>query len=347
MPIPAAWQRLVAHRNYRLYFASSTIGAFASTVQFLAHGWLVLSIAPGGAAVASYLGTQFAVKVLLAVPSGVLADRFPRRSIYAWMRVLSGVASLAGAGAVFSPTPLLTALSAAAIASAAYALDLPAHRALMCEVQPREQLERGLSLGSSGFHVAALLAPVAAFPLSATWGPSMPLLLSSLGFFVAAIPAFAITQGGEPRRGVEHPARDAWDALRFIASSPLVILPLALSSLPPVLGKVLQIALPAASGHEGDGSFGLVLAATELGAISAGLLMAGVDWRFSPWMPPLSAAAYCACIIAVGIAIPQGGVAMAAALFLSGCTKTALIASSVLGIQHYTPREMHGRLMTI
>jgi hypothetical protein len=137
------------------------------------------------------------------------------------------------------------------------------------------------------------------------------------------------------------------EALRFVLASPAVLLPMSLSAVPPVMGKIVQIALPAASGHEGDGSFGLVLAATELGAISAGLLMARVDWRFKPSLPPLTAVAYTLAIAAVCSMTLFGGLALACALFLAGCTKTALVSTAVAGIHHYAPQRMRGRLMTI
>ena len=318
-------------------------------MQFLGHGWLLLAIAPGAMAVVAYMGTQLAVKAVLAVPAGILADRWPRTSMYAWMRVLAGIASIVGAAALASPAPMIVALAAAAVASAAHALDLPAHRSLMCDVQPREQLERGLSLGSSGFHVAALLAPIVAFPLSAYWGPQVALLLSAAVFFVAAIPAFSIREEAGTRAPERRAAgaADALEAVRFVLASPAILLPMSLSAIPPVIGKIVQVALPAASGHEGDGSFGLVLAATEAGAICAGLLMAGVTWRFNPSLPPMAAAAYALAIVAVCGFTPFGGLALAAALFVVGCSKTALVSTAVAGLHHYAPRQMRGRLMTI
>jgi MFS family permease len=340
-------RHLLSHRHYRLYFASSTIGAFASSAQFLALGWLIVAIAPDGPAVIAYLAVQLVAKLLLAVPAGIVADRLPRASIYAWMRVASGLASLVGAAALLSSSPMTIALVAAAMAAAAHAFDLPAHRALQCEVQPRALLERGLSFGSSGFHVAALLAPVVTFPLWVSAGSALPLLLSAIAFFAAAVPAFGIGVAPVVRSERGHAGRDVRDALRFLVASPAVLALLVISVLPPVMGKVLSIALPATSGNEGEGSFGLVLAATEFGAICAALLMTGVTWRFRPWIPPASALMYGGCIAAACIVMPVGAVALGAALFLAGCAKTMLTSSAVAGIGNYTPHEMRGRLMTI
>ena len=305
-------------------------------------------MAPAGPALFLYFGVQFATKSLLAVPAGVVADRLPRASIYAWMRAVSGVASLVALLAFVAPFPLLFVLIAAALASGAHAFDLPAHRALQCEVQPQEHLERGLSFGSTGFHVAALLAPIVAFPLWTAFGPTMPLLISAVAFFVASVPAFGITPAPVERtERAQHAGRDIGDALRFVTGAPVVVALLLVSVVPPLAGKVLAITLPSASGHEGDASFGLVLAATEFGAISAALLMTTVTWRFSLWLPPASAVLYAAAIAAACVVMPLGAVAIGAGLFIAGCAKTMLMTSAVAGISHHTPREIRGRLMTI
>ena len=56
----AGVRHLFSFREYRLYFASSTIGAFASAAQFLALGWLAVAVAPAGPALVMYFAAQFA-----------------------------------------------------------------------------------------------------------------------------------------------------------------------------------------------------------------------------------------------------------------------------------------------
>ncbi len=345
--LPAGYRQLLSCRPYRLYFASSTLGAFASAVQFLAQGWLIVALAPGATALIAYLVVRLGVKALLAVPAGLIADRVPRSQIYAWMRVLAGVSSLVAVGALFSPYPVVVALVATAIAAAAHAFDLPAHRALQGEVQPPEQLERGLSFGSGGFHIASLLAPIIAFPLASWAGAGAPLMLSALVFFAAAAPAFAIT----PTKLIRLPARahqDVSSALRYLAGTPAVIALLLATTLPSLVDKAVVIALPSASSAGDHSAFGLVLAAPELGAITIGFVMAALNWRFAPWIPIVSAGGYAAGVTAASFAGLAVGIEMIAiALFLAGCAKTTLITSSFAGIQRLVPAEMRGRIMTI
>jgi len=345
--LPQGSGELLAIPSYRRYVASSTLGAFASTVQFLAQGWLLLTIAPGGWALVAFLAVRLGVKSVFALPAGVLADRLPRARLYAWMRVASAAGSAISACALLTPEPLLVALAGAAVAAASHALDLPAHRALQGEVQPEPLLERGLALGTSGHHAASLAAPVVAFPLAASLGAGAPLALSGVVFAIAAVPAFRIVPAATrvARTRAHH---DIAAALRFVAGAPIVIALLLAMTLPSVVDKAVAVALPSQAGAEGEGSFGLVLAAPELGGIAVGFVLAALRWQFTPWIPLFSAGAYALTITAASIAaVVIGFELIALALFIGGCAKTTLITSALAGIQRHVPAEMRGRIMTI
>jgi len=348
LPRWAGYRALLSFRPYRLYFASSTLGAFASAVQFLAQGWLMVEIGPAAWALTVFLFVRIGVKSLLAVPAGLLADRVPRSTLYAWMRVASAVGSVVTAAALISPAPLAVAMLGAAIAAASHAIDLPAHRALMGEVQPREYLERGLSCGTGGFHIASLLAPVVALPLAAALGAPVPLLLSAVFFGAAAVPAFLIPST-PCQRAPARAAHDVSAAVRFLVRTPLVVALSLAITLPAVVDKAVAIMLPSHSGgDEHAQAMGLVLAAPELGAIAVGFLLAAVKWQFAPWITLLNPGAYATGIATaslVGVAV--GIESIAVALFLAGCAKTTLITSALAGMQRHVPEHLRGRIMTI
>ncbi|MEX0749709.1 MAG: MFS transporter [Dehalococcoidia bacterium] len=347
MPRGAGYRALLSFRSYRLYFASSTLGAFASAVQFLAQGWLMVEIGPAAWTLTVFLVVRIGVKSLLAVPAGLLADRIPRSTLYAWMRVASGVASIVTALALVSPAPLAVAIAGAVIAAAAHAIDLPAHRALMGQVQPDEYLERGLAFGTGGFHIASLLAPIAALPLAAAFGAPLPLVLSGAMFAASAVPAFLIP----PTRCARDSSRATHDvsaALRFLAQTPIVVALSLAITLPSVIDKAVVVMLPSHSGDQHAQTMGFVLAAPELGAIAIGFLLAAVRWQFAPWITLVSAAAYATGIATASFAgVAVGIEAIAVALFLAGCAKTTLITSALAGLQRHVPDHMRGRIMTI
>jgi MFS family permease len=328
-----------------MYLASSTLGVFGSLVDFLAMGWLIVTLGANAWALAAFLLLRLGTKFAAAVPAGLLADRRPRATIYAWMRVVSGCAALLGAAAAWQGL-LPLALAAAAISALSHALDLPAHRALQGEVQPEHQLERGISAANGGSHAAALLAPIVALPLGGAFGMTVPLLLAAAAFFVSA--AFAFRIPARPiARIASHARHDVASALRFVWGAPIVIGLLLATALPPTIDKTITILMPSASGHDGGG-FGLVLAAPEMGAIVLGVVLATVPWRFSPWMPLVSAGMYTGGVVASSLAgLTLGMEMIAVALFLTGCAKTALVSSALAGIQRHVPHEMRGRIMTV
>jgi MFS family permease len=348
-PLAGGYRQLLSHRPYRLYFASSGLGAFASAVQFLAIGWLAVATGPSGWALGIFLAVRLGVKALMTIPAGLLADRYPRASIYASMRIVSGSASLVAAVALFTPAPFAFAIAAATLAAISHALDLPAHRALMGEVQPREQLERGLSFGSGGFHAAAMSAPIVAFPLAASVGVTLPLLLSAAAFFLAALPAFALIpltrQAPSPRTSKD--SRGLSSAIRYLAGTPLVLALVLATTVPSIVDKAVIVALPSTAGNGDHSSLGFVMAAPELGAITFGFVLAAMNWRFAPWIPFVSAGGYAAGVVAASLAGFAVGVEMiAVALFLAGCAKTSLITSALAGMQRHIPAEMRGRIMS-
>jgi MFS family permease len=348
VPRWAGYRALLSIRSYRLYFASSTLGAFASAVQFLAQGWLMVELGPAAWALTAFLVVRIGVKSLLAVPAGLLADRVPRSTLYAWMRVGSAGGSIISAAALVSPEPMLVALLGAGVAAASHAIDLPAHRALQGQVQPDEYLERGLSFGTGGFHIASLAAPIVAFPLAAGLGAPVPLLVSAAAFALAALPAFLIApiRCTRERMPASH---DLSTALRYVWQTPIVVALLLAVSLPSIADKAVAIMLPSVSGTDDNAqAMGLVLAAPELGAIAIGFVLAAVRWQFAPWITALSAGAYATGIATASVVGLAAGVeAIAIALFLAGCAKTTLITSALAGIQRHVPEHMRGRIMTI
>jgi hypothetical protein len=264
------------------------------------------------------------------------------------MRTLSAVGSVVSAAALLTPAPMLVAVAGVAIASAAHAIDLPAHRTLQGEVQPDEYLERGLSFGTGGFHVASLLAPIAAFPLAATVGAPITLLVSAAIFVAASVPAFLLPRTPCARAGMNVP-RDVAASLRFVRRTPLVLALLFATTLPSMIDKAVAITLPSQAGAADHAHvMGLLLAAPELGAIAVGFLLAAVQWRFAPWITLLSACAYATGIATATLAgLTVGVEAVALALFIAGCAKTTLITSALAGMQRHVPEHMRGRIMTI
>src|SRR6059058_1068362 len=136
-------------RDFGLLWLALLAMTFASQMIQVAVGWQVYDIHRSAFDLGLIGLLEFAPLPLLALPAGQLADRVPRRLVFAVSLVLEAavaasllVVSLAGARALW---PFLALAAAGGVAGAVGA---PAARALPPTLVPLELLGSGLALRS-------------------------------------------------------------------------------------------------------------------------------------------------------------------------------------------------------
>ncbi|MGH3423364.1 MAG: MFS transporter, partial [Nocardioidaceae bacterium] len=73
--------RALAVRNYRIYAVGALISNIGTWMQRVAQDWLVLQLTGSGTALGITTGLQLLPALLLSPYAGVLADRFPKRTV--------------------------------------------------------------------------------------------------------------------------------------------------------------------------------------------------------------------------------------------------------------------------
>ena len=88
--------RALRIRNYRLYATGALVSNIGTWMQRVAQDWLVLTSSPASAGVALGIttGLQFLPMLLLAPFAGVIADRYPKRTVLMSPRRPSGLPAL-------------------------------------------------------------------------------------------------------------------------------------------------------------------------------------------------------------------------------------------------------------
>ena len=147
-------------RDFRLLVAAVLGMGFASQMIVVAIGWQVYAINRSAMDLALIGLAEFLPLPLLALPAGQLADRLPRRVVFAFSIVLdAGVAvcllfvTLAGARQLWP----FFGLAAASGVSAA--VGTPAARAMPPALVPTELLSSALALRSIATRVGAIVGP--------------------------------------------------------------------------------------------------------------------------------------------------------------------------------------------
>ncbi|MCG7209023.1 MFS transporter [Streptomyces arenae] len=273
----SAWAPMAAPVFRALWIAQfvSNVGTWMQTVG---AQWLLLG---HGATLVTLVQTASSLPVvLLALPSGVLADRFDRRRLliaaqFAMSAVATVLAVLAfadalGPGALLALTFLL---------GCGTALMGPAWQAIQPELVPREQLGEASALGAVNMNLARAIGPAAGGVLVAAAGAGWTFAFNAVSFLGIVLvlllwkrPAGPPVPAGRRESFVTAlyaGRRYVWNApgVRRVLLRTALFIPGAAavwSLLPLVAGESL---------HLGSGGYGLLLAAVGVGAVSGAFLL--------------------------------------------------------------------------
>ncbi|GAA2538170.1 MFS transporter [Winogradskya consettensis] len=272
-------------------FRGLWIGVLASNVgtwmQTVGASWRLVA-EPDAATWVSLVQTATMLPVLLlALPSGTLADTFDRRRLLLGVQVaLFAVATTLTllTAADLMPPPLLLVFTF--LLGVGQALTLPTWQAVIPEVVPRDELASASALGAVNTNLARSAGPAVAGLLVAHAGVPVVFGLNALSFAVFAL---ALLRWRRPKQGGGGQAERFGPALRaggrYVRYSPVVrriLLRVVLFVLP---GSVVWGLVPLVADqqlHMGSRGYGVLLAALGVGAILGALLMPRIREKVPP-----------------------------------------------------------------
>jgi MFS family permease len=156
--------RALEIHNYRLFFIASVVTNTGAWMQRVAQDWLVVNdLAAGGVALGITTGLQFLPFLLVTPFAGVLADRFPKRSLLVITQSVMALSSLVLGLLVMTGTAQLWHVYALALLTGIGAsVDNPARQAFVSEMVGRDTLPNAVALNSTTFHGARIVGPALA-----------------------------------------------------------------------------------------------------------------------------------------------------------------------------------------
>ncbi|WP_259471697.1 MFS transporter [Streptomyces shenzhenensis] len=275
-PAPAAtdspWAPLAA-RLFRALWIAQLVSNTGSWMQTVGAQWLLVG---DGAALVTLVQTASSLPVvLLALPSGVLADRFDRRSVllaaqFAMLAVSAVLAVLAFTDAL-SPTALLVLTF---LLGCGTALMGPAWQAIQPELVERRQLGQAAALGAVNMNLARAVGPALGGAVVAAAGAGWVFAFNAVSYLgIAAVLAVwrrpsadaAPAAVNEGMLAALHAGRRyVWNAsgVRRVLLRTLLFIP---------GGAALWALLPLTASSSlglGSGGYGLLLAAVGVGAVA-------------------------------------------------------------------------------
>ena len=335
-------------RDFRIFWLGQLVSVTGTWMQTVAQGWLILLLT-GSPFVLGLAAAARSIPVLiLVVPAGVVADRFDRRKVILATSIVGMLASLLlGVLTIIDRIDVPLVLGIAAVLGVTNAFEMPARQSYVSELIGKRHLANAIALNSLLFNSARVVGPALAGILVALVGPGWAFTLNGLSYLPVIAGLLLIGAVHVPRLGVG--ARTALpEIVGYLRSEPRVATLLGLLAAQTIFASGHLILGPSLARDLGQGAEGLgvLLAATGVGAIVAGLRMAATSERRSRWRVLLLSGVVLAAGL-IGVGLTRSYPITLLCFAVTGWGMVTMNASSNTIIQTIVPDRLRGRIMSL
>ena len=321
---------------------------FAMTMASVAIGWQVYSVRENPLDLGLVGLAEFLPLLLLALPAGHLADRIPRRRIYALMVVTDVVVALALLGVTRAGAEHVWPFFALAfLTGVASAFGAPAGRALTPSLVPQEILVSALAQRSIAFQISHVAGPAIGGILFAIQ-PELVYALSAALSLIALGCVLALRSGREPAAEGAVGMDEVLAGVRLIRRTKVLFGAISLDLFAVLLGGAVAL-LPIFAKdilEVGPTGLGFLRTAPAIGAFIAALAIARrpIRRRAGPTMF-LVVAGFGACMVVFGLSRVMWLSMLALALGGAFDMVSVVLRSTILPL--VTPDELRGRVNAV
>jgi MFS family permease len=336
-------------RNYRRYFAGQVVSITGNWMQTVAEMWLMVQLTGSGVSVGLTVGLQFLPILLFGAWGGLLADRMPKRRLLMITQSLMVLPALTlWALTTSGSIEVWMVYALVLVRGTINAVDNPARQSFAIEMVGTEHVVNAVALNSVIIHTARILGPAAAGLTIALIGVGPCFLVNSISFAAMLV----ALKGMDPERlhtpEVALRARGQLrSALRYVARTPGLLIPLAMMAVVGTLSYNFQVLLPLLASFTWHGTAALYTAlavAMGIGSV-AGALAAGARGRVGPRLLVAAAAAFGVTELLVAVA-PTVELQLLALVPLGAVTVT-FAAGVNSSLQLAVEPAMRGRVMAL
>jgi len=272
--------------NYRRYFAGQIVSLSGNWMQVVAEMWLILSLTGSGLAVGFTSALQFLPMLLFGAWGGLIADRFPKRSLLVVTQTFMAIPALILFGlttaGIVAPWMVFALVFARGSINS---IDNPTRQSFAIEMVGSSRVVNAVSLNSVLIHSARILGPAGAGIVIATLGVGPCFLINALSF-AAMIVALRRMESAElrPAPPASREPRAVRAGIGYVVRTPALAIPLGMMAVVGTLGFNFQVILPLLARFSFDGNAAVYTSlAIAMGAGSViGALVAGARGRVGP-----------------------------------------------------------------
>jgi MFS family permease len=336
-------------RNYRLFFFGQIVSVAGTWMQTVAQSFLVLDLTHSGTQLGLTTAVRFLPMLVFGPLGGLFADRRNKQRILLVTQTLSGL--LAGAFAILIETNSIRLWIVYLLALAlgfVNVFDNPARQSFISEMVSAPDLPNAVTLNSVAMNMARVFGAALGGVIAAAIGLALCFGCNAISFAAVLISLVAMRKSKLlPAKRVAKEKGQVRQGLRYVRSTPELLIPLVMIAVVGTLAWEFQVTLPLMASnvfHGGAAAYGVMASVMGAGAVVGGLISAA---RQRP-----RARALCLAAVGWGIAILAAAVApnMAielAALVFVGYGSITFNSMAKTTLQLASRPEMRGRVMAL
>jgi MFS family permease len=335
--------------NFRLYFIGQAISLCGTWMQTIGQAWLVLKLTNSGVALGLVTAVQFLPILFLGAWGGVIADRFPKRTLLYFTQISAGLlALLLGILVATGTVELWMVFVIAAVFGLINVIDNPTRQTFIMEMVGEKNLTNAISLNSTQVNLARVVGPAIGGALIATAGLA-PLFFINAVSYVAVLFALFKMSASElhPTVIVSRVKGQVIAGLRYVMSNSILRDTLFMMAIIGTLTYEFTVILPLFAEftfHSGASGYATLTVAMGFGSMLGGLYSASRK-KTTPKMLTIAAFFFgIAMLIAAGA--PTFLLATIAMMLVGFCSIIFLSMGNVT-LQTESAPQMRGRVMAL
>ena len=336
-------------RNYRLWVIGQGISLSGTWMQTVAQGLLVLHLTGSGTALGLITAVQALPVLLLGPWGGVIADRFPKRTILYTTQAVAGILALMLGGLVATGAIRIWMVYVLALGLGLIkAVDTPTRQTFVLEMVGRETLVNAVSLNSTQVNLARVIGPAIAGVLIATVGIAACFIVNGVSYFaVLAVLVAMRARDLHPAPLASRIRGQLGAGFRYVRSSPVLLTILMMMAVIGMFTYEFTVSLPLLAQRafrDGTNAYAAMTAAMGLGAVVGGLYTASRA-PDSPQRVSRAALFFGLAVLLTAVA-PTLPLALIALLLVGFCSiRFTALANTALQLE--SAPEMRGRVMAL
>ncbi|HUJ17475.1 MAG TPA: MFS transporter [Nitrospirota bacterium] len=344
--------RSLRHRNFRLFFSGQLVSLIGTWMQNIGQAWLVLELTHSSFKLGVVSALQFLPMLFLSFFTGPFIDYLDKRKIIIGTQAVLMAQAFVLSFLVWTGTVhYWHIIVLATLLGIVNTIDMPARQAFIIEMVGKDDLMNAIAMNSSIFNAARAVGPAIAGMLIAAAGTAACFFLNGLSFLAVLAGLLFMTASSSPRREKSsyHVLRDIGEAIRYVKTTPVVMMTILLVSVVSVFGTNFTVLVPVFSKmelHRDAAAFGFLMSSFGAGALIGAMSLA----LMSPWGPRpviLLGGGMSLSIFLMLIGLQRSYSLTALLLALSGWSMVTFFGMANTTVQLNTEDRLRGRVMSL